>query len=41
MTPEMRAEVHAEYIESLQPYRREDGAYYVEGEFVYMLGRKP
>ena len=41
MTPEMRAEVHAEYVESLQPYRREDGAYHVDGEFVYMLGRKP
>lgn len=38
---ETRAAVHAEYLESIAPYRREDGGYDVPGEFVYMLGRKP
>ncbi len=36
---EERGAVHAEFIESIAPYRRGDG-YEVPGEFVFMLGRK-
>ena len=39
-SPELRAEVRAEYIESITPYRR-DGVYEVPGEFVYIVGTKP
>ncbi len=39
--PEVRAEVHAEYLDTIARYRGEDGVYRVPGEFVYMLARKP
>jgi ubiquinone/menaquinone biosynthesis C-methylase UbiE len=35
-----RADVHAEYLESIAPYRRADGGYDVPGEFVLMVGTK-
>lgn len=38
-SPEDRAAVHAEYLESIAPHHR-DGAYHVPGEFVYMAGTK-
>ena len=38
--PELRDEVHAEYLASIQPYRRDGGAYHVPGEFVFMVGTK-
>ena len=38
-SPEMRDEVHGEYMESIAQYRRGDG-YEIPGEFVFMLGRK-
>ncbi|MDP9237862.1 MAG: methyltransferase domain-containing protein [Chloroflexota bacterium] len=41
MTPEQRADVRAEYVASLEPYRREDGSYQVAGEFVYLVAMKP
>lgn len=40
MSPAVRAEVHREYLDTIAKYRGEDGSYRVEGEFVYMLGRK-
>lgn len=36
-----RAEAHAEYIESIEPYRVEGGAYRIPGEFVVTRGIKP
>ncbi len=39
-SPEVQAEVHAELILSIAPYRRPDGSFLVPGEFVFMLGRK-
>jgi len=38
--PELRDEVHGEYLESIQPHRRDGGAYSVPGEFVFMVGTK-
>ena len=38
--PELRDEVHAEYLESIEAYRRDGGAYSVPGEFVFMAGTK-
>jgi hypothetical protein len=38
-SPEERAEVHAEYLDSIAPYR-EDGVYRVPGEFVFALGKR-
>jgi len=38
-SPEVRQEVHAEYLASIQPYRNGTG-YDIPGEFVFMLGRK-
>ncbi len=39
-SPEVKDEVHAEYLESIKGYRRGNG-YDVPGEFVFALGRKP
>jgi SAM-dependent methyltransferase len=41
MTAEERTAVEAEFIESIAQYRGADGSYDVQGEFVFMLGRKP
>ena len=41
MTPEERAGVEREFVESIAHYRSADGSYDVEGEFVFMLARKP
>jgi len=38
-SPEVREEVHLEFVESVKDYRR-DGAYDIPGEFVFILGRK-
>ena len=38
-SPEIRAEVHAEYLESIAPYRR-DGAYHVPGEFAFLCATR-
>ena len=38
-SPQVRAEVHAEFIESVACFRR-DGTYHVPGEFVFMVGNK-
>lgn len=38
-SPEVREQVHAEYLESIAPYRN-GGGYDVAGEFVFMLARK-
>lgn len=38
-SPEERAQVHAEFIESVLPYRQ-DGLYQIPGEFVFMVARK-
>ncbi len=38
-SPEVRSEVHSEYLESIAPYNH-NGVYGVPGEFVYMLARK-
>lgn len=38
-SPEVRDEVHAEFIESVSDYRRDSG-YDIPGEFVFILGRK-
>jgi ubiquinone/menaquinone biosynthesis C-methylase UbiE len=38
-SPDVQAEVHAEYLESIAPYG-EDGVYRVPGEFVYIVGTK-
>ncbi len=38
-SPQVREEVHAEYLASIQPYSRGHG-YDIPGEFVFMLGRK-
>ena len=38
-SPEVRDEVHREFVESVAGYRR-DGGYDVPGEFVFILGRK-
>lgn len=38
--PEVRSEVHGEYLESIAPYRNGIG-YDVPGEFVFMLARRP
>ena len=38
-SPQVRDEVHAEFIESVSDYRR-DGGYDIPGEFVFILGRK-
>jgi SAM-dependent methyltransferase len=40
MTPEQRADVEHDFIESIAPYRNTDGSYDVEGEFVFLLGVK-
>jgi ubiquinone/menaquinone biosynthesis C-methylase UbiE len=37
---QVQAEVHAEYLDSLAPYRQDDGSYRVPGEFVYAVGSK-
>ena len=39
-SPELRDEVHAEYLESIQPYRRDGGGYHIPGEFVFIAGTK-
>lgn len=43
-SPEVREEVHAEFIESVKDYRRDGtngpAGYNIPGEFVFMLGRK-
>ena len=36
----VRAEAHAEYLETIEPYRSGAG-YSIPGEFVVALGRKP
>ena len=36
----MRVEAHAEYLESIAPFRRGDGGYDVPGEFVVVWGEK-
>jgi ubiquinone/menaquinone biosynthesis C-methylase UbiE len=41
MTAEEKADVRADYLASLEPYRREDGSYRVAGEFVYLVATKP
>ena len=41
MTPDEQASVEREFVESIVPYRNADGSYDVEGEFVFMLARKP
>lgn len=38
-SPEVRAEVQAEYLESVKAYRGEDG-YRIPGEFEFVVGRK-
>lgn len=38
-SPEVREEVHAEYLTSIRDYRQGEG-YNVPGEFVFVLGRK-
>ncbi|HEU4758731.1 MAG TPA: methyltransferase domain-containing protein [Dehalococcoidia bacterium] len=38
-SPQVRDEVHAEYLASIQPYRNGAG-YDIPGEFVFLLGRK-
>jgi ubiquinone/menaquinone biosynthesis C-methylase UbiE len=39
-SPELRDEVHAEYLASIEPYRRDGGGYAVPGEFVFIVGTK-
>jgi len=39
-SPELRDEVHAEYLASIEAYRRDGGGYAVPGEFVFMVGTK-
>ena len=38
-SPDVREEVHTEFIESVKDHRR-DGGYAIPGEFVFILGRK-
>ena len=38
-SPEVRDQVHREFVESVADYRR-NGGYDVPGEFVFILGRK-
>jgi len=39
-SPELREEVHGEYLESIQPYRRDGDAYHIPGEFVFAVATK-
>jgi ubiquinone/menaquinone biosynthesis C-methylase UbiE len=39
-SPEMKEEVHGEYVDSIQEFRSGDG-FKIPGEFVFIVGRKP
>ncbi|MEO6197422.1 MAG: dimethylmenaquinone methyltransferase, partial [Dehalococcoidia bacterium] len=39
-SPEMKEEVHGEYVASIQEFRSGDG-FEIPGEFVFIVGRKP
>ncbi len=39
-SPELRDEVHAEYLSSIEAYRRDGDAYHIPGEFVFAVATK-